>query len=42
MVERRQDLALGTEALHIDVGVEARAQELERDLLLELPIRSLG
>src|SRR5512133_1134200 len=42
MVERRQDLALHPEAHHVNVGIESGAQELERHLLLELAVRTLG
>src|SRR5439155_5916188 len=42
MIERREDLPLGAEALDVHVGVEAGAQQLERDVLRELPVRALG
>ena len=42
MAQRGQDLALPAKAHHVDVGIEARAQQLERYLLLELAIRTLG
>ena len=42
MVERRENLSLGAEAVVIDLGVEAGAQQLERDLLLERAVGALG
>lgn len=41
MAQRGQNLALGAEAFDIDVRVEPRAQEFERDVLLELPVGAL-
>src|SRR5262245_54174542 len=38
MIEPSQDLALGTEAGVVDLGVESRSEELERDTLCDLQV----
>src|SRR5215831_12845438 len=42
VVERRENLSLGAEALVVDLRVEPRAQQLERNTLLERAIGTLG
>ena len=42
MAQVRQDLPLALEAQDRSFGGDVVAEELERDLLLELPVRALG
>ena len=42
MVERREDLPLNAESLDVERGIEARTEQLHRDLLVELTVGALG